>query len=187
MRNCPHCNIPLTIVDYSGFTVLQCSQCRGHLVDVSRLDSIKRATHKSQADLKAEAIGEYQRETALPIKCPKCHLPMRKQPVRMPGLTLHMDVCRECALIWLDGGELALIQLDHRTTPIYHDMQDMKRRVADLEADPARKAAFEHNLAHVSDERGLVEEALADAVNGQEQYVAIEAVLQLCLSLFDRK
>ena len=160
MRNCPHCNIPLTEVDYSGFNVLYCGQCKGYLVDVSRLETIKRLGRKEQAALKAEVRAEYQGDQAAQIKCPKCHLPMQKKPVQLPGLTLQLDACKECALLWLDGGELALVQLEHRTLPIYGDMQDMRHRSAALENDPDRKAAFERNLANLPDEADPLEDDL---------------------------
>ncbi|MCX7006724.1 MAG: zf-TFIIB domain-containing protein [Kiritimatiellaeota bacterium] len=160
MKNCPHCHIPLTPMDYTGFNVLHCDQCKGYLVDVSRLETIKRLARKEQAELKAEVRAEYQGDTPAPVKCPKCHLPMQKKPVQLPGLMLQLDECKECALLWLDGGEIALVQLEPRTLPIYSDMQDMKRRSAALETDPERKAAFERNLAKLPDEADPFEDDL---------------------------
>ena len=179
MKNCPLCALPLEPVAYTGFGVLHCRQCRGHLVDTSRLASIKSVAGKSQAELKDEVTGGYHSDHAGPVKCPTCRMPMRKQPVPLPGLTLQLDVCKTCSLIWLDGGELALVQLDHRTTPAFRDAQQMKQRMAALEADPERKAAFEENLANLPDEADPLEEA----VDARQPGWATELVLDLAYLL----
>lgn len=161
MNNCPVCSTPLTQVAYEGFIVQRCEQCKGHLLTSSRLDAIKRITRKSQEELKAEA-AEFHGEHTGRIKCPGCYAPMDKQAIRVPVLTLQMDVCRRCSLVWFDGGELAIAQLGYEATPGFADAQEMKRRMAELEASPARKAAFEKNLAKLPEPTGVVEQALED-------------------------
>lgn len=186
MKHCPVCNIPLDPVVYTGVGVLRCGQCQGHLVDTSRLAAIKRIAGKSQAELKAEVTGAYHGDHTGPVKCPTCRMPMRKQPVPLPGLTLQLDVCKTCSLIWLDGGELALVQLDHRATPAFRDAQQMKQRIAALEADPARKAAFEQNMAKLPEEPDPLQDVLEDAASSLLIGNALdgpEAVIQLCLHL----
>jgi Zn-finger nucleic acid-binding protein len=162
MRTCPICSTALTPVEYEGVAVQRCDQCRGHLVDLSRVDSIKRITGKSPKELKTEATAEFHGDNPGKIKCPRCHMPMGKQPVKLPGLAMETDFCRACSLVWFDGGELALAQLGYEATPGFADAQEMKRRMAELEASPARKAAFEKDLAKLPEPPGLFEEALRD-------------------------
>jgi Zn-finger nucleic acid-binding protein len=163
MRNCPICGSPLTRVDYEGFAVLRCDKCRGHLVDLSRVEAIKRTTGKSQEELKTEATTEFHGSNKGLVKCPRCHVPMRKQPVTLPGLAMETDFCRACSLVWFDGGELALAQLGYEATPGFADVQEMKRRMTELEASPARKAAFEKNLAALPEPRSPLAEAMEES------------------------
>ena len=163
MRNCPICSSPLIRVQYEGVTVLRCDKCRGHLVDLARAESIKRITGKSPKELKDEATADFHGSNPGKIKCPRCHMPMGKQPVTLPGLAMETDFCRACSLVWFDGGELALAQLGYEATPGFADAQEMKRRMAELEANPARKAAFEKNLAELPEPRSPVAEALEES------------------------
>ena len=165
MRNCPTCSILLTPVDYEGFRVLRCAQCGGHLVGQAELESIQAVALKSPEELKAEAAAGFRGGNAGRIRCPRCHMEMGKQTLLLPGPDLEMDVCRPCSLVWLDGGELALAQLGHEAGAGFKDAQTMKRRMAELEADPERKAAFEANLAAMPDEPSPLQEAVEDAVD----------------------
>ncbi len=185
MKKCPVCDIPLTTVDYTGFNVMQCAQCHGHLVDVSRLNAIERTARKTQDELKAEVRAEYQGDQVTPVKCPTCRMTMRKQPLELPSLTLQLDACQTCALLWLDGGELALAQLQFRTTPVYTDAQELKRRTAELEADPERKAIFEEHLARLPDEKNPLVEAAQEMF--ETKTTGLDLVLDACLLAFTDK
>lgn len=143
MKNCPLCAVSLEPETYEGFRIFRCPQCQGHLVELSRYESIQRIPEKSLAELEAEAQAGFQGDHPEPIRCPRCHLKMVKQPIPIPGHSLYMDVCSACALAWFDGGELAMAQLGYQTSDAFRNAQDAKQRAADLEADPARKAAFE--------------------------------------------
>ncbi len=169
-RDCPHCRVPLETADYEGFRVWNCPQCRGHLLDLSRFEAIKRLPRKTLAELETEAREGFAGDHPEPVRCPRCHLRMAKRPLAMPGFDLHADVCVACALAWLDGGELALAQLGHQATPGFRDAAEMQRRHAALAADPERKAAFDEAVARlprdahpVSDDlQGFLAEALLD-------------------------
>ena len=149
MKNCPICNNSLDPETYEGFCVLRCTKCGGYLVELSRYESIKRIPEKSRAELEAEAQAGFQGDNPMPIRCPRCHVTMFKKTIPVPGFTLHMDICHACALVWLDGGELALAQLAHQASPVFINAQDLKRRSAELEADPERKAAFDEAVARL--------------------------------------
>lgn len=167
-RNCPVCNVLLEPEDYEGLRVLRCPDCRGHLVDLSRYESIQRIPERSLAKLEIEAKEGFAGDTPHPLRCPRCHLAMHKRPLNIPGFDLHMDLCRPCSLVWLDGGELALAQLARQATPAFRDAQEMKRRAAERDADPERKAAFDEAVAKLPEVPGIFEgafrEALVDAL-----------------------
>ena len=163
-RNCPLCAVPLEPETYEGFGILRCPHCAGHLVELTRYESIRRLPEKSLAELEAEAQAGYQGDNPAPIRCPRCHLTMLKQPIPVPGFSLHMDFCRGCALVWLDGGELAMAQLAHQATPAFRDIQDLKQRSAALEADPDRKAAFEEALSKLPESTNPFTTGLQEAV-----------------------
>ena len=146
-RPCPICSVPLEPVAYEGFQILRCPQCRGHLLDLSRYEAIRRIPHKTLAELEAEAQEGFAGDNPAPIRCPRCHVTMFKKPIAVPGFSLNTDVCRDCALVWLDGGELALAQLAYQATPAFRDVQEMKRRAEALDADPERKAAYDEAVA----------------------------------------
>jgi Zn-finger nucleic acid-binding protein len=151
-------------VQYEGIGVQRCDQCRGHLVKSTRLDSIKRIACKSQAELKDEATSEFHNRKTEKVKCPRCRITMRRQIIKLPGLPLETDICIPCSLIWFDGGELAIAQLEHESTAGFINAQEMKQRIEELEASPVRKAEFEKNLARLPVSPDPVEKVLVDVV-----------------------
>ena len=163
-RNCPLCAIPLEPETCEGFPILRCPGCQGHLLQLSRYESIKCLPDKTLAELEAEAKEGFQGDNSKPVRCPRCHLAMDKRPLPVPGFDLHVDLCRGCSLVWLDGGELALAQLAHQATPGFRDTQELKCRAAALEADPERKTAFEEALARLPQAADPFTEGLHEAV-----------------------
>ncbi len=164
MRNCPICNVPLDPETYEGFPVLRCPDCQGHLLGLVRYDSIQRIPEKTLAELEAEAKAGFLGDNPVPIRCPRCHLAMEKRPLSAPGFDLHVDLCRACSLVWLDGGELAMAQLAYQANPAFQDAQKHKQRAADLEADPERKAAFDKAVSKLPRSADPFTEGLHDAV-----------------------
>jgi len=139
-----------------------CGGCGGHLVPMQRLESIKRIDRKTETELQNEADSMFKASSAESLRCPKCLLPMRKQMTKPPLWEIEMDVCRSCSLVWLDGGELALLQLAHQTQSGFIDAQDLKQRMQTLEASPERKARFEENLAKLPKHKGAFAAAFGE-------------------------
>jgi len=164
MKTCPLCSIYLKPETYEGFRIFRCSQCNGHLLDLTRFESIKRIPEKPLPELESEAREEFKGDTAGPIRCPRCHLTMHKKPFTVPGFDLHVDVCRSCSLVWLDGGELAMAQLAHQGTPAFRHSQDMKRRASELEADPKRKALFKEAVSKLPDSTSPFTEGFCESI-----------------------
>ena len=163
MRNCPVCNLPLEPVVYEGLRILRCPQCQGHLLERARLEAIQRIPEKSLAELEAEAQAGFQGDHPQGIRCPRCHRAMDQRPLAVPGFDLHVDVCCDCALAWLDGGELAMAQLAHQGSPKFRDTREQMRRAAALDADPARKAAFDAAVAKLPETPNPVVAGVGDA------------------------
>ena len=150
MRICPACNVALEPEDYEGFRLLRCPQCHGHLVELSRFEAIRSLARKPLSELESEALNDFSGDTPEPIRCPRCRRPMDKRPLPVPNVgNLHLDACRDCLLVWLDGGELALAQLAHQASPAYRNQAELRRRAESLEADPARKAAFDEAVSRL--------------------------------------
>jgi len=165
LRHCPVCHVALEAETYEGFAIQRCPQCRGTLLDAARYQAIQSIPEKTLAELEAEAQAGFQGDNSQPIRCPRCRGAMDKRPLPVPGFDhLHFDLCRGCALVWLDGGELALAQLAHQASPAFREKQEMQRRSAERDADPARKAAFEAALAKLP----LEAEPFQDRLSGSE-------------------
>jgi Zn-finger nucleic acid-binding protein len=128
------------------------------------LISIKRADHKSQDELKAEASSEFKADSHVTLQCPRCHMSMRKQSAGLPVLHVQTDVCHHCGVVWLDGGELALLQLGYQATNKSINAQKFKRRMAEIEASPERKARFEEDLARLPKAKDPLEDALGEVL-----------------------
>lgn len=177
MRKCPVCDIELISKDYEGFRLMQCDKCGGHLVSAQRLESLKRLATKDQTELQADASTNFKHSTTNFLRCPRCHLMMEKESIDIPVVELQTDTCRSCKLIWLDGGELALLQLLYQSNGKFADAQEFRRRMDAVEASPERKAKFEADLAklpdHVSPTEGLLNdfgETLLDALSRPRYY-----------------
>jgi Zn-finger nucleic acid-binding protein len=180
MRKCPICNIELTPEDYEGVIVMQCAQCGGHLIPLQRFESIKRIATKTEHELKKEASTDFKYSTTNFINCPRCHMKMKKQSINIPVVELQTDICKGCKLIWLDGGELALLQLLHQSKSGFLNAQELKRRMQNLEADPERKAKFEAALAKLPDPDYIPENVLNEV--GEE---IINATLTSLFEIID--
>ena len=147
-RDCPICAVPLEQETYEGFPIWRCPECHGTLLDFSRYEAIQSIPDTSLAELEAEAQAGFQGDNPNRIRCPRCRGVMDKRPLRVPGFeNLHLDFCCGCDFVWLDGGELALAQLAYQATPAFREKQEMKRRAAERDADPGRKAAFDKAVA----------------------------------------
>jgi Zn-finger nucleic acid-binding protein len=156
--------VDLAPIEYEGFRVMHCATCKGHLVPVQRLESIKRVDREGGADLKADASAHFKGSTPARLACPRCRMPMRKQAIDLPVLDLHADICRHCELVWLDGGELALVQLGYEASRKFLNAKELRKRIQELESSPERKAEFERNLAKLRKSEDPFEAALGEAL-----------------------
>ncbi len=177
-RNCPICQIALVPEEYEGFPLQRCPQCQGHLVELTRYQAIRSLPRKTLPELEAEAREAFSADTPGPLRCPRCHGWMRKQPLNVPGFDLHMDLCKGCALAWFDGGELALAQLGHQATPGFRDNQEFQLRAAALDTSPERKAAFEKAVAQLPLEKDPFSQGLKESVADALRYILFRSAFR---------
>ncbi|MFH1265636.1 MAG: zf-TFIIB domain-containing protein [Planctomycetota bacterium] len=111
--DCPKCSRPLSRTTYENVPLMQCEDCLGYLVARNRLKLIKSSREQSPESLKNEAHTEQAPDTQERIRCPSCRVEtMEKERVRITADDFfHLDVCRKCHNVWLDGGELARLQI----------------------------------------------------------------------------
>lgn len=147
MRKCPVCDDGLVWVEYEGSRVMKCFACHGHLVDIAALERIKRNEGKSPDELSVEIEAESGQNSELELKCPRCRLTMKKVYESLSGFEIDLDVCKSCKMIWLDGGELAKLQLGYEATDQAIQTRVMKAKSDAFEADPERQAQFAENVA----------------------------------------
>ncbi len=164
MKPCPACAVALVPADYDGTRLLHYPKCGGHLVRRDRLESIQRAGQKGLEALAAEAVASSAPDSQERRRCPGCRAAMRKDARELLGQKFFLDVCPACRMVWLDGGELAKIQLVHRMSARFQESQEFRRRVQELESSPERLAEFEANLAELPEEDGPFEGGFKEAV-----------------------
>ncbi len=155
---CPRCSTELTRVRYEGFPAFRCEQCYGYLVGRERLETIKHVQTRPVQQLKQEVLGESQGDSQDELRCPGCRGKMQKQFVQPPA-SIHVDLCTACRLVWLDGGELARLQLSHRISPQGLEEAELRRRYREM--SPARRAQLEQNIASLPE--SLPDEADSDS------------------------
>lgn len=108
-----------------------------------RLDSIRRIPSMSIELLKQEVVTESKADTTAKIKCPHCFYPMEKVRLESPA-SLTIDVCGDCNHIWLDGGELARIQLAYECSNFGRDQIELRHRYESL--TPEEKEALQRRI-----------------------------------------
>lgn len=106
---CPSCQTPLQSASVEGAEARYCDQCRGVLLrneDFGLVVKRRRAESKRPA---SEPLPIDPRELDRNLRCPCCQRPMDTHPYYGPGNVV-VDTCATCAVIWLDHGELTMIE-----------------------------------------------------------------------------
>lgn len=108
-QQCPVCHVNLISGVAGGFEVLYCHQCRGLLTTNGKFRDIVQTLRKSDATRDETPPpfdpSEYERQ----LDCPICHQPMEAHPYYGPGNVV-IDTCGHCFVVWLDHGELGVLQ-----------------------------------------------------------------------------
>ena len=164
--NCPSCRHLLTRTRYEDVNVFQCGKCRGHLVENHRVKTIERKLDKDLVALVGEIEAADGVDTVNKILCPRCRNRMMKKEIRAQR-KFCVDECSNCDLVWLDGGELAEIQLAFGTNEQTVEVNRMRDRLASM--TEAERNDYETRIANLVDKGMEIElmEAVADGMAHQ--------------------
>jgi len=107
--DCPVCHEPLQAAAVEGHLVKACPRCKGIL---ARQRAFAIIVDKRRADYRGpkpppKPIQDDERTRR--VQCPSCGRVMDTHPYLGPGAVL-VDTCGECALVWLDRGEMTIIE-----------------------------------------------------------------------------
>lgn len=129
---------------YEGFAVEHCPECRGCLVSRMSREGIERARERGEAELAAES-AEFAGSTVGAVRCAQCLGMMTREVTDTPPI-FEIDRCAQCGSVWLDPGELAMLQSAYEATPFARNTLDMQKRCLDLYSSPARLKRFRQNV-----------------------------------------
>jgi Zn-finger nucleic acid-binding protein len=141
---CPRCSPSLERCRYEGLPVSVCRECDGYLIRTHHVGSIKARRDKSADELAKEAARAGRQQLAAGVACPRCRRSMQVELAPGP-VDFHLDECRDCALVWFDGGELARVQMHYESSPAGRDIAELRDRFHNMPAE--RREEFERNLA----------------------------------------
>lgn len=159
---CSKCEVKLRREFYENVPIHQCDSCTGHLLTGHRLKNIRQRREKQLEDFREEldAAGS---DTLERIRCPKCRLSMEKRCKEFGPSKFHVDRCRKCDLYWLDGGELAKVQLIFEYSDIGVERESLKQRLANMSS--AEKKELEDRIAKLP-QRSFLEELVLSYSEG---------------------
>ena len=128
---CPVCKSPLEDGRIEGESVCYCPKCRGFLASNPTFATIvrnRRAKRPSGDSTHSFCTTELKRK----LDCPQCRKRMDTHPYYGGGRVV-VDTCCACALIWLDAGELTIIE-QHNPLP---SVRNVPTESAPVTAKPA--------------------------------------------------
>lgn len=112
---CPVCQLVLADGRVEGEAVQFCGRCRGFLASNAAFSAILRARRAKRPAGETDhsfCPAELRRS----VDCPRCAQRMDTHPYYGGGRVV-IDTCDRCALIWLDAGELTVIEQHNPAKP----------------------------------------------------------------------
>ena len=105
-RNCPRCQLDLTILKVRDIELDACPNCMGIWFDSTELDKVIGGAKSF------EEIAYLSQPLGGNIFCPNCGDKMHYSTVK----DVTIDFCKKCEGVWLDTGELSELA-DHMPEP----------------------------------------------------------------------
>lgn len=100
-RKCPLDLVEMELIILEGLTIDFCPKCFGIWFDFGELQNLLQTDKPSSYLLRKEIDDPcYDQQEK---KCPTCYKATFKKS--FPSNNLHLDLCKSCGGIWLDGGE----------------------------------------------------------------------------------
>jgi Zn-finger nucleic acid-binding protein len=106
--DCPICRKPLVLAAVRNVHISSCPNCRGNLVDQSKMLPILSQAQSLDPTNETSYSPQTKSELSRTLVCPACQKIMNAYPYGGPG-NIIIQGCEECRLIWLDFGELSTI------------------------------------------------------------------------------
>lgn len=157
--NCPRCDQTLNRAKYAGANTFACNQCRGHLIAQTRVRAIESRINKDLDGLQNEVVAAGEFDLQGKVKCPKCRGQMRKTKARKLEFTI--DECTNCDFTWLDGGELAKIQLAFEAKDQTQELNRMRDRLNNMSDE--ERAEYQADIDRLVDLGSSLEQAISGA------------------------
>jgi len=107
--DCPCCHRPLTAAVLDGATVGYCPECRGLLMSSDHFAHVLASRRETQAVRNRQVEPIDPKELRRVTRCPRCGR-RTETHVYGGGGNAVIDSCLACRLVWLDGGELAVLE-----------------------------------------------------------------------------
>src|SRR6185437_5144341 len=104
-ESCPVCSVALVHAAIAGHRIRYCTKCHGMLIDMDLLPVIEQDLRARRETTFVAAHPPDLRDLDRHIGCPQCGGNMDTHPYMGPGNVI-IDSCENCALDWLDYGEL---------------------------------------------------------------------------------
>ena len=123
---CPVCAIPLVEALIDGEPVAYCQRCRGFLTLIPKFGSIVEKRRSKQTSNEQQPAPFDPADLKRRLKCTECEKFMDAHPYSGGGNAV-VDTCESCGLIWLDAGDLAIIE---RYIPHRHQIEGSLRLAA---------------------------------------------------------
>lgn len=135
---CPRCTDVLRVWTHGDAEMLACPRCGGGLLTPGALATSLGEQARPQT---WEDRGLAQRRGPSPLSCPAhgdARPPMHLFDIQYEGASVEVDVCTECASIWLDAGEGRELQqitdavhaAERQSLPEWHDEEAHARAFA---------------------------------------------------------
>jgi len=108
-RTCPVCSEALQSGTMEGRTIEYCTLCRGVLLSSDDFLQIVRLRRAQRTQPPDEPRPLNQEEMNRHVECPVCGKRMEVHPYYGGGSVM-IDSCRACGMVWLDHGEITVIE-----------------------------------------------------------------------------
>jgi uncharacterized protein len=114
---CPRCRSELRQLTWEAdIAVDQCVSCRGIWLDKGELERIQETIERDYSEalgrisVIAQAYELARQKAAVGIRCPRCDRELYQKEYGYCSQIL-IDLCPDCAGIWLDRGELEALEM----------------------------------------------------------------------------
>lgn len=103
---CPRCSQNLAVRKEGTVEVDACPDCKGKWLDYGEVEHLV-----DDKDVLTKVFqGQLVNQTPSALSCPKCGTALKLLRGGLASPVLIVDKCPKCSGLWLDGGELALLQ-----------------------------------------------------------------------------